>query len=203
MALRHQSNDSLETQAAAFLDANAKGTYDGRALRIESVIEKLGYIIFPVPGLVEIADAYIPIKAGYIFVDEDQYLNGSFRWRFSLAEELAHLLIHRPLFDGKSVAEIVAFQQALTEQEYLRIEREAKYLAGCLLMPRAVFQERFAQFLEIQSQQTPNSLAVLKFVIRQLSMDFHVSCYCVALRALHLHLIDQQQLGELIEASGW
>jgi Zn-dependent peptidase ImmA (M78 family) len=154
-----------------------------------------------VPGLAEIAEAYVPLKEGYIFVDEDQYMNAeTFRWRFTLAEELAHILIHRPMFKGMSVEQITQFQDSLTDEQYLAMEREAKYLAGSLLMPQTGFTERFRHFYELQSSRVTNELMIHRYVVRQLSFDFNVSFHSVALRALKLNLFDQQQFDDLMES---
>jgi Zn-dependent peptidase ImmA (M78 family) len=191
--------ESLEAIAEGFLSKH--GQYDGRALRLEAAIESYGYQIFPVPGLGEVAEAYVPIREGYILVDEEQYMNAeTFRWRFTLAEELAHILIHRPLFEGMSVPDIIAFQNNITDPEYLTLEREAKYLAGCLLMPQEQYRSRFNQFLGIQSSRVSSELRIFRYVVRQLSYDFNVSFHSVALRALKLDLFDQQQFDDLMEA---
>jgi len=197
---KSHSREELEKIAEEFLQKNTAGKYDNRALMIEAVIEGIGYTIHPVPGLAEIAEAYVPAKKGYIFVDEEQYMNGSsFRWRFTMAEELAHILIHRPIFDDKSSEEIVRIQEAFTDSEYRRIEQDAKYLAGCLLMPKEVFLARFKHFFDFQSQRSSNYLNILYYVMRQLSMDFNVSCQSVSIRALHLDQIDQSDLEDLLE----
>jgi Zn-dependent peptidase ImmA (M78 family) len=199
MPVKNHSNESLEKIAEDFLKKYGQGKYDGHALLIEVLIESFGYYIFPVPGLAEIAEAYVPVKRGYIFVDEEQYQNAviSFRWRFTIAEELAHILLHRPLFEGKSAKQIVQIQEGFSDEDYRIIEKNAKFLASCILMPKEDFKTRFIHFTTIQSQRTSNSLQILKYVVRQLNMDFNVSCYSVSLRALHLNLIDQQQMDDL------
>jgi Zn-dependent peptidase ImmA (M78 family) len=200
--IKNHSKAELEQIADDFLNRWGRGKYDGngRSLRVEALIEGYGYHIWPVPNLAQIAEAYIPVKAGYIFVDEDQYLNPwSFRVRFTLTEELAHVLLHRPIFEGKDISQIIIIQQAITDAEYRTIERNAKYLAGAILMRRHLFKERFAFFFRQQSLRSSNRLQILKFVVRELSRDFNVSCYTVAIRARDLDLIDQQQLDDLME----
>ena len=199
MPVKSHSNENLEKTSEDFLKKHSQGMYDGRALRIEALIESLGYYIFPIPGLSEIAEAYVPAKAGYIFVDEEQYQNAvcSFRWKFTMAEELAHIVLHGPLFAGKTPKEIAEIQEGFSDADYVIIEKNAKFLASCLLMPKDDFKNRFAHFSSIQSQKTSNSLQILKYVVRQLNMDFNVSCYAVSLRALHLKLIDQEQMDDL------
>lgn len=204
MLIKNYDKESLERIAEKFLREYSAGKYDGRSLRVEALIESCGYQIFPVQGLAEIAEAYIPLKSGYIFVDETQYLAGtSFRWRFTLAEELAHLLIHSPIFKGMSVEEIVRVREEITDAQYSIMERNAKYLAGCLLLPRVHFRSRFLRFFDLQLQTTHNRLMVLKYAVRQTSMDFNVSCHAVTLRALHLGLIDQEQVDDIGEAFSW
>jgi hypothetical protein len=196
----------LEKIAENFLSkyaAPGSGKYDGRCMRIEAVIESYGCTIFPIPGLAEIAEAYVPFKPGYIFADEGQYLSGSFRWRFTLAEELAHILIHRPLFQGQSAIQVKDLQEQITDDQYQYMEQNAKYLAGALLMRHDEFKAQFQHFYDLQSQRITNRLQILRYVIRQLSMDFHVSCYAAALRSLHVGLIDQPQLDTLLESFNW
>jgi Zn-dependent peptidase ImmA (M78 family) len=156
-----------------------------------------GYSIIPVPGLADIADAYIPITGKRIYIDEEQYLSASFRVRFTLAEELAHILLHVPLFQGKSSKEIEELRDNISDTEYQAMERQAKHLAGCLLMPPAVFRDRFDHFYSIKSQRTPNQRRILLFVFRQLSIDFNVSSHSCAVRGLKLGLIDQDQMDEM------
>lgn len=116
--------EEIEAIAADFLAGLGNGKYDHRTLRIDWVIESLGIEIVPVPGLMEIAEAYLPIEGKRIFVDESQYASHSLRWRFTLAEELAHWLLHKPWFDGKTVEEVQKMQSAFTDKEYLTIEQD-------------------------------------------------------------------------------
>ncbi len=199
MPIKKHSQPELEKIANDFLDEWGTGKYDGRMLLLESLIESYGYTIWPFPGLSQIAEAYIPAKPGYIFVDEDEYNRSSKRLRFTLAEELAHILLHRPIFLDKTPAEIKQIQQAITDPEYKSIEKDAKYLAGALLMRESLFRERFNYFYEAQAARIENNLHVLRFVVRELNKDFNVSCYAICLRALHLKLIDQEQMDDLMQ----
>jgi len=90
-------------------------------------------------------------------------------------------------------------QESFSDDDYRIIEKNAKFLASCILMPREAFKSRFEHFTAIQSQKTANYLNVLKYTVRQLNLDFNVSCFSISLRALHLRLIDQQQLEDLLE----
>jgi Zn-dependent peptidase ImmA (M78 family) len=200
--IKNHSDIELEQIADSFLNQWAKGKYDGRSLNLELLIEGFGYHIWPFPNLSQIAEAYVPAKRGYIFIDEEQYLNPwSFRVRFTLAEELAHILLHRPMFEGKTSAQIKALQQEITDSQYRIIEKNAKYLAGAILMKRSLFRDRFEFFFRQQSIRTSSRLQILRYVVRELSRDFNVSCYAIAIRSRDLDLIDQQQLDDLMEAN--
>lgn len=208
MPVKNHSNEELEKIAEDFLAKWGQGKYDNRCLRIEALIEAAEingqrYTIFPVRGLAEIAEAYTPAKPGYIFIDEDQFLNDGPRCRFTLAEELAHILIHRPLFDGRSVAEQIKIQEGFSDYDYQVIERNAKFLASCILMPRETFTARFKHFFGMQSARVTNTVQIHRYVIKQLNYDFYVSYFSIALRALQLSLIDQEEFNELNEEFGW
>jgi Zn-dependent peptidase ImmA (M78 family) len=198
---RHSKAD-LEKIADSFLAE--WGTHDGKSLLLEHTIEKYGLRIWSVPHLAEIAEAYVPVKEGYLFVDEEQYLNPwSFRIRFTLTEELAHTLIHRQIFAGKTIDQIKRIQAQITDAEYAVIERDAKYLAGAILMKKTWFMERFGYHQSRLSFQSKNRLNILGFIIRELSRDFNVSCYTAAIRARELDLIDQQILDDIVQAKRW
>jgi len=187
----------IEEKAEQFLQHH--GLYDNRMLMIEHVIEQYGYAIIPVPGLAELAEAYIPIQQGIIFIDEDQYSDvHSLRYRFTLAEELAHILLHRPFFDGKTEAEISALQTKISDRGYLEIEREAKFMASCILMRASVLMERFHHFYSAQSERSNNESVILNFVIRQLGRDFCVSRPAISLRCSSLELIDKAELDNML-----
>jgi Zn-dependent peptidase ImmA (M78 family) len=197
--IKQWSNSELEAEAAKLLSQFA--VYDNRALIIEEVIGKYGLKIFPKKGLSEIAEAFLPIKPGIIFIDQDQFDDGTYalRVRFTLAEELAHNVIHRPMFDGLSVDEVIKFQKSLTDAEYERIEHDAKYMAGAMLMPEAAYRQRFNYFMLSQAGNPHSQVTKLRYVMRQLSYDFCVSVQSVSLRGVFLGLIDWVQYNELME----
>ncbi|MFY9925874.1 MAG: ImmA/IrrE family metallo-endopeptidase [Opitutaceae bacterium] len=197
--IKHWNNAELETEAANLI--SRFGIYDNRALMIEEVVARYGLKIFTIPGLSEIAEAFIPIKDGFIFIDEDQFNDGAYclRVRFTLAEELSHNVIHRSMFEGMSIEEIKAFQNSLTDEQYERIEQDAKYLAGALLMPEEVYRQRFQYFMANQAGSPHSQVVKLRYVMRQLSYDFVVSLQSASLRGVMLKLIDWVQYNELME----
>lgn len=198
MNVPKRSHAEIEALASK-LTPEGKGLFDGRSLRVEALVSYVGLTLMPVRGLAEIAEAYIPFKRGFIFIDEDQYLDGqSYRYRFTICEEIAHDALHRPLFDGMSVEQVQKAQGELTTKEYLQIEWEAKHLAACLLMRPAWFKERYMHLYAVQRDRCANPIATLKYVVRQLSGHFNVSCHSVAIHARSLGFLDQVELDELL-----
>jgi Zn-dependent peptidase ImmA (M78 family) len=196
MILRKWLPPELENTADEF--RAAFGKYNGRALMVEETLVAAGLRIMPVPGLAQYAEAYIPIKSGFVFIDEEQYNKAeNFRHRFTLAEELSHHLIHRPYFNGMTVDEIRAVQRAFTESEYLQMEYEAKHLAGAILMGKKVYQERYMRFYGEHRDRGGHHLNSIRFAVRELSQDFFVSCYSVAVRAVKVGVIDRGELDDL------
>ncbi len=179
----------LEAVAAAFLKENIKCS--GCKVLIEEMLEAHGYDIIPVQGLVKYAEAYVPKKVGILFVDEDQQLSHPLRYRFTIAEELAHCLIHHKIFKGKSFSEIRSIYNAISDDDYQDLERNAKYLAAALLMPKATFIERFEFHKGRIEVKIKNPIEALSLVAASLKSEFEVSKESVGVRCKHIGLIDE------------
>ena len=196
------THKELEFEAEKLLsDFSKLGCYDNRALRIEALIDRYGLRVIQVKGLSEIAEAVLPIKEGYILIDEDRYndVSSELMVRFTLAEELCHNVLHRPLFSGKTLDQIRRFQESLSDTQYERIEREAKHMAGALLMSGPVYRHRFAHFMATQNGSPHSQVTKLRYVIRQLTFDFAVSFQAATLRGVILGLLDWEQYNDLME----
>jgi Zn-dependent peptidase ImmA (M78 family) len=197
MQIPSYPDHKLEEFAEYFLGGLGTGLHDGKSLRIEAVIERHGLTIWPVKNLADVADAYVPLIPGIIFIDEAQHANASYRCRFTLSEELSHVLIHRELFAKMSPSQVRAAQAEITDQQYAQIEREAKHLAGALLMRRDWFSERYRAFEAAQRVRTSNDLEIASYVVRHASYCFNVSEHAAAVRARKLKLIDQEEMDDL------
>jgi Zn-dependent peptidase ImmA (M78 family) len=179
----------LEAVATAFLREKIKCS--GCKILIEEMLEAYGYDIIPIQGLVKYAEAYVPKKAGILFVDEDQQLSHPLRYRFTIAEELAHCLIHHKIFSGKSFSEIRDIYNTVTDQDYQDLERNAKYLAAALLMPRGTFIERFQFHKGRVESKIKNPIEAMSSVATSLKSEFEVSKESIGVRCKHLGLIDE------------
>ena len=119
---------------------------------IESIIEfRFKLDIVPVPGLMDEfdVDAFITSDLSEIRVDRFIQASRSARYRFSLAHELAHLLIHKEVFRElkfTSVKEWKTAMGSIAEDQYEWIEYQAYSLGGLILVPsvplKSVFEEK-------------------------------------------------------------
>jgi len=91
----------------------------------------------------------------FIFIDEDladnDSPNGLARYRMTVAEELAHVHLHRPLIDAIKSAE--DFRKLQGHPQWNEIERDAKKFAAMLVMPtRQLMAEAREVFRQIVGQ---------------------------------------------------
>jgi hypothetical protein len=116
---------------------------------IERIIEfdfKLD--IVPMPGLLDNfeVDAFITSDLSEIRVDRFIQEKRPKRYRFSLAHELAHLLVHRDVFRELTFSTIEEWKevlQSIPEYDYRWIEQHAYNLAGLILVPAKPLKDRF------------------------------------------------------------
>jgi Zn-dependent peptidase ImmA (M78 family) len=89
--------------------------------------------------------AFPDVKGRFIFVDAELMDDPGEekKYRFTLAEEFAHVLIHTPVFSDCHTAEDrLSLQRRLGEDLVDRLDRQARALAGALLMPSSIFDPR-------------------------------------------------------------
>ena len=131
--------DKLRPVAADFLrQHHPSGTIP---IPIEDIVE-FGFQIevIPIPGLLNSyeVDSSISNDLATIYVDEDVFKKSLHRYRFSLAHELSHRLIHAEIFRGISFRTVAEWKQVMVsipEREYGFIESQAYSLAGLILVP--------------------------------------------------------------------
>ena len=114
----------------------------GRRVNVERLIlEKFKLKIESFADLRRRWDAYafIDTTARVIFMDADLMNEARLerKYRFTLAEELAHFLIHRELFANCRTAEDrLKIEEMLDEGTGAHMETNAKALASAILMPK-------------------------------------------------------------------
>jgi hypothetical protein len=109
---------------------------------IEEIVEfGLNLDIVPVPGLQNDfeVDAYLTSDLAEIRVDRFTQEKRPNRYRFSLAHEVGHLLIHKDVFSQLTFSTITEWKSTIAsipEDQYGWIEWQAYCLAGLILVPR-------------------------------------------------------------------
>lgn len=128
--------------------------------------------------------AYTLTKAKRIFIDDKLIDNPRLekRYRFTLAEELAHFVIHRDIYsDCETVEDRIHAESLLTRQEIWYLETNAKALASAILMPKTTFEARLNNLIS-----DPRNSTSLNTSINILSHDFDVNPKAVERRLRNL-----------------
>ena len=139
--------DRVRQIADSFLDTHH---VDRRIpVPIEQIIEfDFGISIIPIPGILKSydVDASISSDLSTIYVDESIYLTRERRYRFSIAHELAHCVLHAEIFMQlrfDSIAEWKRIVSAIPERQYGFIEQQAYNFAGLVLVPSNRLKDEF------------------------------------------------------------
>jgi len=154
----YYSKEVLRGKAAAFLaEHNPDGTIP---VDIELIVEaKFGMDIVPIPGLQDRIEAVACITRDLqaILVDEFVYSHRVNRYRFSLAHELAHRLLHREQWQEIQFHDIASWKEAvgrtIPEREYGFVEFHANFFAGLVLVPPANLRTSFDRCVDHAKQQ--------------------------------------------------
>src|SRR3990172_1395051 len=108
---------------------------------IEEIVEfEFGINIVPVLGLqrqLEV-EGFTSSDLKNIYVDEYVYTDYLNRYRFTLAHEIGHIVLHRSLYDAhkfKSIHGWKEFINSMTEEEHSWLEYQGYAFAGLILVP--------------------------------------------------------------------
>lgn len=149
---------------------------------IEDIVEKeLGIRVIPTPGLKRLfgPDSYICVNSKLIIVDEKAYFNGDYRCRFTYAHEVGHFVLHRDVAgfgDIKDVNGYLQFQNALTGKDEQKLEFQAYFFAGYILLPQVIFRAVGEKLIKEAGGMSTLSLADIASICEILSEKFQVSC---------------------------
>lgn len=144
----HLSYDAIQEQAAQFL----KKFHSARELPvpIEKIIDlQLGIHVVPRLGLHgEIdQDGFLSGDMTTIIVDEYVYDYVDVRYRFTLAHEIGHLILHEEIYKSylfKSPQTWKTFQTDMPNKERSWFEWQADCFAGLVLVPREELHEQIS-----------------------------------------------------------
>ena len=123
---------------------------------IERIVEvDFGMDIVPMPGLQSgyAIVAFITKDLQEIRIDEYVYLNRVTRYRFSLAHELAHRILHGDLWKTIEFRDIATWKAAVADSipddQYGFLEYHANCFAGFVLVPRNELRAAFFTCIEL------------------------------------------------------
>jgi len=115
------------------------------------------------------------------------------RCRFTLAEEVAHIILRKGIYANcKEIDDMYEIYESVTAEEYHRMDRNAKYLAGAILLSLTFFKKRTIGIYEkIDKKVFKTNEAIIYKVITQLAEDFNVGDQATAIRFGNLGLHHQ------------
>lgn len=155
------SGEFLHEQARSFLRKH--GIWGQIPVPIDEIVEiDLGMELIPIPNLREVCDlcevdAFLSSDLKTITLDENLMArNQENRYRFSLAHEIAHMLLHASVLQAqeiRSIEEYRAFRASISDIVYSRLEWQANFLAGAILVPKPALEERFAAVERVVTEQ--------------------------------------------------
>jgi Zn-dependent peptidase ImmA (M78 family) len=135
----------------------------------------MGINIVPIPGYQENheIEGSLSIDMGAIYVDEFVFKTRETRYRFTLAHEMGHIVLHKGIFESVDVGDVADWKRAyrsIDEATYFALEKQAYDFAGLILVPRSHLRERF-QRLVIENKARFEE-AKAKGILREQALDY-------------------------------
>ncbi len=190
----HLPYDKLRAVAAEFHKQYHPG--GEIPIPIERIIEfRFQLDIVPVPGLRDEfdVDAYVTSDLREIRVDRFIQANRPARYRFSLAHELSHLLIHQDVFNELKFTSIKEWKSAILsipEDQYGWIENQAYSLGGLILVPskplKDLFETKCTEAKRVGVELQGADDRVRKIVDSNMARFFEVSAEVIS-RRMHYY----------------
>ncbi|HHT9126564.1 MAG TPA: ImmA/IrrE family metallo-endopeptidase [Candidatus Brocadiia bacterium] len=149
---------------------------------IEEIIDlKLKLDIIPVPGLHNLidTDGFITSDLTSIFVEDYVYQNRPCRYRFTLAHEIGHFVLHKDIYiqhKFNSIDGWMSFIDFFPEKERSLFEWQANEFAGLILVPSRHLEKRLRYNIKrIKEIGIQNKNIIFDQTVELLAQDFVVS----------------------------
>lgn len=143
---------------------------------VEAILEFILDVgIIPTPGYQQnhSIEGSLSLDMRTIYVDEHVYRAVETRYRFTLAHELGHIVLHKNIFKGLKAESIVEWKRiykTIDENVYFAVEKQAYDFAGLILVPAVHLQTRFVRL--IAENKTNFSDAKRKGISKEKTLDF-------------------------------
>lgn len=156
-APKWRTDDEIEAIAQAFLSKHP--LYASIPVDIDRIVQfDLCMDIVPIPGLKTVSkrsgldiDAYISADFSSITIDQFIMMERQARYRFSLAHEIGHMVLHRNTYESfqfSSLGEWLALVSGIPKEKWDPFEYQANEFAGRLLVPRVELLQRHPAALQ-------------------------------------------------------
>lgn len=139
-----------------------------RTLKIPVLIEEIAEFkfdinIIPVPGLMDILkiDGFMSSNLKELEVDDYIYNNRPNRYRFTIAHEIGHIVMHADILKAGKIRKIddyLRFMEEIPEIEYSKLEYQANAFAGLVLVPDRSLHEDIDKHFFIVKRKWPESV---------------------------------------------
>lgn len=133
-----------------------------------------------------------------ICVDEFVYKNRIHRYRFTLAHEIGHILLHRDVLkhrDVDSIADYLDFANSIDEEQRGWFESQANCFAGLVLVPSKSLREKFEEARKkIKNKNFSLSDPITRdYISEWISNFFQVSRQTVEIRLVYDGLLPKEE----------
>lgn len=182
--------DDLREQATLFLNKHHP-SYE-LPIPIEEIIEfQIGLDIIPLPGLCSTFDieGWLTKDLSGIYVDENTYKQEfrHNRYRFTLAHELSHRILHADFYESLSFETTDEWHtaiQGIPENTRSSFEWQAYALAGLILVPAGKLEHEFNEAVArvVKAGLDPKSDAAQHSIVGHVAPRFKVSGQVIAKR---------------------
>jgi len=180
----------IKQYASGFLEKYHPG--EKIPIPIEQIIDvKLGINIIPIPGLIDFhVEAYTWSDLKNIVVDKFFYDKQPRRYRFTLAHELGHIVLHSEILKSAKVNSIDAyldFVNSITDDERRWTEWQADCFAGLVLVPVRPLELKLreAQRMAASEGLPPGDLIARGYMADWISDFFEVSRQVIETRLVY------------------
>jgi Zn-dependent peptidase ImmA (M78 family) len=160
---------------------------------IERIVEyDLGIEIIPVPGL-KMAfniDGWISKELKTITIDYNEYTSVENRFRFTVAHEVGHYILHKEIFEILEFGSVEEWKYNIINRfdskKYGWLEKQADMFASMVLMPKWHVEEKFKEAAEKVTKQgfgiQFDSDLFNQYVSRWMAQLFNVSEQAMSIR---------------------
>ncbi len=166
---------------------------------IEEIIDvKLGIDIIPIPGLKEVSqranldiDAFISSDFKSISVDEYVWKSVNTRYRFTLAHEIGHMMLHGYLYGQLKFHKIDEWFNVINDmplKERGWVEYQANQFAGFVLVPQKILIAEYREAIKTTEKDYNLSYSDEPGVVIYGAIDLLAKKFCVSDEMMRIRL---------------